>query len=272
MNTPTVFPRFFAVVALIALALRADADPQLTSWFTANSGKYARIYNAVANPTLPAPLTTWTRGTTTQASPAYAGVTEINDSPNGVSIRTTGLASDTMGPWPANFPSFPTNTATVYRIPRVPSIPGTKTSVGLGTTGRLVNGVSICDRRDAFSYSTANAADARPNTTFTGDGIWNRDGWHDEGPTFDPSLAHQAGNTYHNHAQPIGLRFQLGDHVDYNATTNRYTESTAPVTQHSPIVGWAQDGIPVYGPYGYSDAERLAAARGFYRVKAPAIP
>ena len=260
----------FVLVSLLATLATAHADPQLTSWFTANSGKYARIYNAVANPTLPAPVTTWSRGTTTQASPAYAGVTEINYSPNWVYIRTTGLASYTMGPWPTNFPSFPTNTATVYRIPRVPAIPGTKTGVGLGTTGRLVNGVSIYDSRDAFSYSTANAADARPNTAFTGDGIWNRDGWHNEGPTFDPSLAHQAGNTYHNHAQPIGLRYQLGDHVDYNATTNTYTESTAPVTQHSPIVGWAQDGIPVYGPYGYSDPD--SATSGVRRMVSGFVP
>ena len=40
--------------------------------------------------------------------------------------------------------------------------------------------------------------------------------------------------------------------MDYNAATNRYTESTAPVTQHSPILAWAADGLPVYGPYGYS--------------------
>ena len=24
-------------------------------------------------------------------------------------------------------------------------------------------------------------------------------------------------------------------------------------TQHSPIIGWAYDGHPIYGPYGYSD-------------------
>ncbi|RYD73632.1 MAG: YHYH protein [Verrucomicrobiaceae bacterium] len=65
-------------------------------------------------------------------------------------------------------------------------------------------------------------------------------------------MAHQAGNQYHYHAQPIALRYQLGDHVDYNSTTNRYTESASPVTRHSPIVAWASDGFPVYGPDGYS--------------------
>lgn len=56
--------------------------------------------------------------------------------------------------------------------------------------------------------------------------------------TCGPALAHQAGNNYHYHAQPIGLRYQLGDHVDYNAATNRYSESSAAVTSHSPILAW----------------------------------
>ena len=60
------------------------------------------------------------------------------------------------------------------------------------------------------------------------------------------------------------LRYQLGDHVDYNPVTNRYTESAAPVTKHSPILGWAADGIPVYGPYGY--ASLLNPASGVRRM------
>ena len=248
-----------ALLSLFASLACSHADPQLTSWFTANSGQYARVYTSAANETAGTKSVTWTRTaggqTTAQTAPTYSDVNEINYSPNWVYIRTTGLASHVMGPWPDNFPSFPSNTAVIYRIPRTPSIPGSKTGTGLGATGRMVNGVSMFDSRDAFSYSTANAADARPNTAFTGDGIWNRDGYHNEGPTFDPALAHQAGNNYHYHAQPIGLRYQLGDHVDYNPTTNRYTESAAPVTQHSPIVAWAADGLPVYGPYGYSDPD-----------------
>ncbi len=246
------------VPALLASLAIAHADPQLTSWFTANSGKYARVYQSTANETAGTTSTTWTRGTGTQSSPTYADVSEVNYSANWVYIRTTGLASHVMGPWyldaakSMNFPNFPSNTATVYRIPRVPVIPVNKTGTGLGATGRMVNGVSMFDSRDAFSYVNASATDATPMNGLTGDGVWNRDGYHNEGVTFDPALAHQAGNNYHYHAQPIGLRYQLGDHVEYNATTNRYTESAAAVTAHSPILAWAADGLPVYGPYGYS--------------------
>ena len=93
----------------------------------------------------------------------------------------------------------------------------------------------------------------------TGDGVWNRDGWFNEGVTFDAALAHQAGKVYHYHAHPIALRYQLGDHVTYDSTANTYAESPAAVSQHSPIIAWAADGFPVYGPYGYSDPTNAAS-------------
>ena len=39
------------LLAFLASLSVAYADPQLTSWFTANSGKYARIYQSTANET-----------------------------------------------------------------------------------------------------------------------------------------------------------------------------------------------------------------------------
>jgi hypothetical protein len=247
------------ITALLLLPLmNALADPQLTSWFTEDSGQYARIYQSTAAEESGTVSKTWSRGSGVQSSPTYAGVSKIVYSNNWVYIRATGLAGHIMGPWyldaakTQNFPNFPSNTAKIYRIPRTPVIPVSKTLTGLGATGCMVNGVSMFDSRDAFSYVSASATDATPVNGLTGDGVWNRDGYHNEGVTFDPALAHQAGNNYHYHAQPIGLRYQIGDHVDYNPVTNRYTESTAPVTKHSPILAWAADGLPVYGPYGYS--------------------
>ena len=264
-----------SLTALLLLATTASslhADPQLTSWFTAKSGQYARVYQNTAAETASTKSATWIRGQGTQTNPAYADVSEINYSTSWVYIRTTNLASHVMGPWyldaakTTNFPNFPANQSAVYRIPRVPAIPTTKTLTNPGVTGRMVNGVAIFNSRDTFSYDTSAGVDQDPTTAagVVGDGIWNRDGYHNEGVTFDPALAHQAGSNYHYHAHPIAVRYQLGDHVDYNATTNRYTESAAAVTQHSPILGWAADGLPVYGPYGYSDPN--SAASGVRRM------
>ncbi len=89
-----------------------------------------------------------------------------------------------------------------------------------------------------------------------GDGIWLRNAYFGEQVTFDPCMAHQPGNgQYHNHVNPICLRFQLGDNVQLQRQTREgaiYGEKAAPWT-HSPILGWAFDGYPIYGPYGYSD-------------------
>lgn len=264
------------VFLLVLASGSAMADPQLTSWDTQDSGQYARIYQSAADETARTVSKTWSRGAGVQTTATYAGVSQISYSTSWVYIRTTGLAGHIMGPWYLNaakttlFPNFPSNTAKIYRIPRTPAIPVGKTLTGLGATGCMVNGVSMFDMRDAFSYVFASSTDATPGNGLTGDGVWNRDGYHNEGVTFDPALAHQAGNNYHYHAQPVGLRYQLGDHVDYNATTNRYTESAAPVTQHSPILAWAADGLPVYGPYGYSN--RLNPNSGLRRMLSGFVP
>lgn len=248
------------LLSLFASLISAHADPQLTSWFTANSGQYARLYQTTAAQTAATKSTTWSRGAGTQSNPVYADVNEVAYSTSWVYIRSSGLASHMMGPWyldaakTQNFGNFPSNTASIYRIPRVPTIPTSKTLTPGGATGVMVNGVSLFDMRDTFSYSSTSSQDAMPTNTVTGDSVWNREAYANEAVTFDAALAHQAGNNYHYHAQPIALRYQLGDHVDYNSSTNVYTESATAVTQHSPILAWAADGLPVYGPYGYSTA------------------
>lgn len=254
------------LVILLTSPSAVHADPQISSWFTTNSGQYARIYESSGAETAGTQSTTWSRGAGTQSSPTYADVSEIASSAKWVYIRTSGLASHLMGPWPTTFPNFPSNTATIYRIPRVPTVPVTKTQTGGGPIGRFVNGVSFFDNRDAFSYVNATATEAQN----TGDGIWNRDAYVNEAASFDPALAHQAGNDYHYHVQPIALRYQLGDHVNYNATTNRYSESSGAVTSHSPILAWAADGFPIYGPYGYSDP--TSATSGVRRMVAGYTP
>lgn len=263
--------RAIRIALLLGIASHSGFGfPQLSSWHKKDASNYARLFESTADEASGASVTTWSRGAGVQSLPTYAGVNQISYSANWVYIRSSGLAGHIMGPWyldegkSTDFPSFPSNLAKIYRIPRTPVIPEVKTSTGLGATGCMVNGVSMFDMRDAFSYVSASSMDATPVNGLRGDGVWNRDAYHNEKVTFDPAYAHQAMNNYHYHAQPIGLRYQLGDHVDYDVVTNRYTESTAEVTQHSPILAWAADGLPVYGPYGYSDP--LNPASGIRRM------
>ncbi len=252
-------------------------SPQLSSWYTANSGKYARISETDAEAVAGTTKTTWTRTTgmftLAQTTPTYAGPTQIDYSASWVYVRTGSLATYNMGPWYNNaaksqlFINVPKNQGMIVRISRTTTtIPTTKTQInGVNVggvqqpgAGFLVDGVVIYDPTDGFSY--ANGAEAGPGT-----GQWHRDAYVNEGITFDYSMAHQQNTgMYHNHANPIALRYQLGDAVAFNNTTKQYSETLAPAA-HSPIIGWMLDGLPIYGPYGYSSA--LDANSGVRRMK-----
>ncbi len=250
MKHPTLHPLLLAGLILPAV-LASAADPRTDSWFTSHSGKYARLYQTTADESAGTSVATWSRGQGMQSSPVYAGVREVSSSASWVYIRSSGLPSYTMGPWYLNaaktqlFPSYPANSRIIFRIPRVPTVPATKTLTGLGAVGYFVNGVALFDNRDAFYWNGSAEA--------MGTGLWNRDAYVNESVTFDAALAHQAGANHHYHANPIALRHQLGDHVDFTAATNRYTESTNAPVKHSPILAWVRDGFPIYGPYGYSN-------------------
>jgi uncharacterized protein (TIGR03437 family) len=89
-----------------------------------------------------------------------------------------------------------------------------------------------------------------------GDGIWVRNAAYGELETFDSCNGHQPGTgMYHHHINPVCLRAQLNDNVvlvSAGRLGKQYAEKATGWT-HSPILGWAYDGYPVYGPYGYSN-------------------
>ncbi len=253
---------FFALANMNNLS----ADPRTNSWLTKYSGKYARLSETDAELAASTTKTTWSRNGVVQSLPAYSGVQEIYSSSNWFYIRTTGLGSHTMGPWYNDaarsnlFVNIPKNQKALVRFPRTPTIPFTKTNVQ-GEGGYFVDGVNMFDARDAVSYINSTGQDGNPpGAGNSGDGIWNRDAYVNEAITFDPALAHQQNTgVYHYHANPIATRHLLGDHVDFNPTTKTYSESTNAPTKHSPIVAWAKDGFPVYGPYGYSTSNNPAS-------------
>ncbi|MDR3457601.1 MAG: YHYH protein [Verrucomicrobiae bacterium] len=256
MKTPYLVLRF------CLLTTSALADPQLTSWFTLDSGKAAQIYRTEAEKASGQTETTWSNGRNTQAQPAGCGVQEILSSSNWVYIRSTGLGSQVMGPWQNGyFPNLPTDQHFIYAFTRHPVVQTTHNFNQLGEIGLFVDGVRMFDANDAFSYSTQNGRDADPRAGIgQGDRIWNRDAYVNEARTFDASLGHQQNRgTYHYHAEPMALRYLLGDHVDFDAATKTYHESSGAPAKHSPILGWMQDGYPIYGPYGYSNPTNPAS-------------
>ncbi len=263
-----MFKKYCALSTFLCLLtlVRAFADPQLSSWFTEPSGRYAKIYATDADKDAGKTITSWTHpdGGAGQVLPTYAGVHEVAYTASTVYVRATGLGYHVMGPWYTNDArdaivfNYPANIADIFHFPRTPVIPATKTILNGLAVGCYVDGVTMFDTRDLFSYDNGRGFDSPPFGGDPGDGIWNRNATLAEAATFDNSNGHQADDTYHVHSLPLGLRHLLGDSVDYDSTTNTYTENFN--GKHSPILGWVGDGIPLYGPYGYSDPLDSASA------------
>ncbi len=96
----------------------------------------------------------------------------------------------------------------------------------------------------------------------SGDGIWRRNAAFGEALTFDSCEGHQPQTgQYHYHVNPTCLRAQLGDNITVVKNSRvgaTYQEKTTGL-KHSPILGWANDGYPIYGPYGYSDPKNASS-------------
>ena len=83
----------------------------------------------------------------------------------------------------------------------------------------------------------------------------------------------QYGGEYAHLSDPKQLRYVLGDNVFKDPSSGNLRELSAGL-RHSPIIGWAFDGNPIYGPYGYIDAadqsSGIKRCVSSYRVK-PAL-
>ncbi|MBX7245036.1 MAG: YHYH protein [Candidatus Sumerlaeaceae bacterium] len=254
---------------MAAASISYAVDPPiLSSWYTSNANQYARVVEVTGGQI----KTTWPSAGLPnmgggQSTQAYSDVQQIRYSANYVYINSNGLASHIMGPWYINsttvFGNWPSAQSYQLKFPRNPTpASGAHTRLGGGNVGLWVNGAGFFNGLDMFSYSTSLANDYSTNGPpgNKGDGLWNRSAIAAEVATFDPAYAHQPGNgAYHYHASPKGLRYQLNDNMTYNSGTNTYSESTGTL-HHSPLLGWAFDGYPVYGPYGYSSAMNSASS------------
>ena len=248
------------LAALLSVnALPAFANANFTSWLTSYSGQYARIYTTSANRTGGTSVTTWGN----QGVPAYADIAQVLYSASWVYVRASDLPSYITGPWnnpQGNAGNFsPTNQHLINRFPRTSSVPATKTSSGTGYSGLYVDGVAVFNFTDGKAWDPTNLL-ATSGTHISATYYWHRNAPVGESYNFDYGLGHQnPQGVYHTHQQPLALRYQLGDHVDYNSSTKNYSESSSTNLSHSPIVGWAYDGYPIYGPYGYSISNNAAS-------------
>jgi hypothetical protein len=168
-----------------------------------------------------------------------ADVTRVSATANSVYVETSGVPSYPTGPFADGNPAYASDLHAAYQIPRVPrpAAGGLFTKVGLGAIGIYVNGIAVFNYADAHSYKNQ--------------GVWHQDAnvfeWHgfDETPGHPAPLPNATPvngyvpGQYHHHQSPAALRRALGDDGSH----------------HSPILGFAFDGYPIYGPYGYAKTD-----------------
>lgn len=103
-----------------------------------------------------------------------------------------------------------------------------------GTIGLAYDGAAFYSCYGGSKYGTCSA--------------WDSDAVKHEGNTFNCVGGHasgsNAGYVYHYHVPPTALLDSLGQSANTQASQ----------TAHSPQIGWAYDGFPVYGPNGENGA------------------
>lgn len=176
-------------------------------------------------------ITSWILNLDESTNPSYpnlvTNVQNVCHTSNDVYISCTCIPGYDIGPWSQN-PNEPANQNFVFKISLNPQEnTGEKTKAPLGHTGVWINGVSIFNAEDGMSYQNQ--------------GIWNQNALYFEGVSFDDCLGHPAPNgEYHTHVNPTCLYDDFNDNI------------------HSPIIGYAFDNFPIYGAYGYSNANGVS--------------
>jgi len=163
-------------------------------------------------------------------------------------IRSNGLPEHDTGRFPnSGNPHRIQENSKTYRVPLNPEYRAQTTRLGLWPFGVAINGVPFDPGAAEF---------------------WRRDfnsGWQYEalGGAVDLGVdrnnAHvQPDGSYHYHGLPTGL-------------LERFSDSNVPI-----LLGYAADGFPIYGPYGYLNADNstsgMTKLNSSYRVKSGTRP
>ena len=249
---------FIFVLLFSAAWSNAQVSPAISSWLRNTTGATGRHY---------------VQGNSTPINDAaLVNVQAVQYSGSWVYVSTTGVPSYITGPFLDGNPSVTTNQNAIFKIPLSPSQnTGAATATSGGNIGIFINGVAMFDYRDGVAWnSTTNAlcgglpgmspCPGGPATTQA----WNRDAVVAERIGFDCAKGHPAQGNYHHHQNPSAYKLDLSIISTvcdiYDADGLYVIDSTV----HSPLIGYAYDGFPVYGAYGYKNADGTG---GIVRIK-----
>jgi len=196
---------------------------------------------------------------------------EVSYSTDYVYIQTTGIPAYPTGPFLDGNPSIAQNQNAIFRFPRNPQQEtGVATPTTPGRIGVFINGASLFDYRDGVAWnSNTNSLCGGPgNPPCPGGPMatmdWNRDAIPAEMDGFDCSKGHPAMGNYHHHQNPSAFKLDLNV---ISTICNLYDADglyTIDANTHSPLIGYAYDGFPIYGAYAFSNEDGTG---GIVRMK-----
>jgi hypothetical protein len=246
------------VLALLLVGgLQAQTNPAISSWLINTDGTTGRHY---------------VQGNSTPIVDAVlANVQMVQYSANWAYVTTTGVPSYITGPFLDGNPSLTTNQNAIFKISLNPTVnAGAGTATTGGNIGIFINGTAMFDYRDGVAWNTTtNSLCGGPGFSPCPGGpmasmSWNRDAVLAEMAGFDCSKGHPAMGNYHHHQNPSAFNMDLT--VISNVCTLYDAEGLYAIDSsvHSPLIGFSYDGYPVYGAYGYKNADGTG---GITRIK-----
>ena len=236
------------------------------------------LVNAQTNPA----ITKWLQNNSTTGTYYVSGNSTAISNSILVNCQQVRYSTDWVYVNATGIPAYPTgifsgdgntnvagNQNAIYRFPLNPTQnTGTGTATSGGNCGVFVNGVSLFDYRDgvAWNNSTQNicggpgrtACPGGPGTTQA----WNRDAIPAEKLGFDCAKGHPAGTNYHHHQNPSAFKYDSTTSNTYSNICSLYDSEglyTINAAQHSPLLGFAYDGFPIYGAYAYTNVNGTGA-------------
>jgi hypothetical protein len=232
--------------------LTAQTNPAITSWLRNTTGITGRHYVS---------------GNSTPITDAVAAnVQTVQYNATYSYVAATGIPAYITGPFQDGNPSLATAQNKIFRFPLTPTQnTGTATATTGGNIGVFINGVALFDYRDgvAWNNSTSALCGGPGNSPCPGGPTatqaWNRDAIPAEKAGFDCAKAHPAMGNYHHHQNPSAFNLDLvvtSTVCDLYPSDGLYVINTS---QHSPLLGFAYDGFPIYGAYAYTNTDGTGA-------------
>jgi len=248
--------KLYYLLTFFSLSIYSQDNPVITSWLQNNSETGSYYFSG---------------NSTTVSNNILVNCQSVEYSDNFAYISTQGIPAYPTGPFSDGNPSNAEAQNNIYKIPLNPQPNnGTPTSTTGGNIGVFINGVALFDYRDGVAWNN--------NTNYLcgGPGYppcpggpmatqnWNRDAIPAEMEGFDCSKGHPAQGNYHHHQNPSAFKLDLEVVSDICNLYDAEGLYAIDPNNHSPLIGFAYDGYPIYGAYGFKNSDGTG---GITRIK-----